>query len=293
MLEESCRLACIAIGVDYKPVPSDGRWHLANITGEPRGKGDGRIKAFPDRQGGIVWNFQTGERQFYFLNQHGGKTLSPAERAEIEAKQRQRAAELTQRQEQTAARARALWHQAQPARDHPYLIRKNVQAHGARVTTWTRQTEAGRIEIQNALLVPMYNQNGVIRSLQAIFPDDCPELGRNKDFLPCGERGGLFWWIGQPTGTVLIAEGFSTAATLHKETGQRVYIAFAANNLMSVGKTLREKLPDAELIFCADNDTKTKGNPGVTYATQAAQAVGGRVTIPPTHGDFNDYFNGA
>jgi putative DNA primase/helicase len=62
---------------------------------------------------------------------------------------------------------------------------------------------------------------------------------------------------------------------------------------MSVGKTLRVKLPDAELIFCADNDTKTKGNPGVMYATQAAQAVGGRVTIPPTHGDFNDYFNEA
>jgi putative DNA primase/helicase len=87
----------------------------------------------------------------------------------------------------------------------------------------------------------------------------------------------------------LIAEGFATAATLHEESGYRVYIAFTANNLMAVGRIVREKLPDAEIVFCADNDTKTPGNPGLTKATEAAQAISGSVAVPPLPGDFNDH----
>ncbi|WP_254257826.1 toprim domain-containing protein [Methylobacter tundripaludum] len=107
--------------------------------------------------------------------------------------------------------------------------------------------------------------------------------------MPGGGLAGLFWWIGAKTEKVLIAEGFATAATLHEESGYRVYVAFTANNLMAVGRIVREKLPDAEIVFCADNDTQTPGNPGLTKATGAAEAVGGSVTVPPIHGDFNDY----
>ena len=99
---------------------------------------------------------------------------------------------------------------------------------------------------------------------------------------------GLFWWIGPKTDKVLICEGFATAATLQEETGNRVYMAFTANNLMAVGRIVREKLPDAEIVFCADNDT-TAGNPGLTKATAAAQAIGASVAVPPISGDFNDY----
>ena len=135
----------------------------------------------------------------------------------------------------------------------------------------------------------MFNQSGVIRSLQAIFTEKHPILDRDKDFLPGGGRAGLFGWIGPRTDKVLIAEGFSTSATLHEESGYRVYIAFAANNLLAGGLIVRDKLPDAEIVFCADNDTQTPGNPGLTKATEAAQAVGGSVAVPPISGDFNDY----
>ena len=189
----------------------------------------------------------------------------------------------------------ALWQAAKSApKDHPYLVRKQVKPHGLRVVTWKRaikdeQGQWQQISIDNALLVPMFDQTGVIRSLQAIFPEKHPVLNRDKDFLPGGGRGGLFGWIGSRTDKVLIAEGFSTSATLHEDTGYRVYIAFAANNLMAVGLIVRDKLPDAGIVFCADNDTQTLGNPGLTKATEAAQAVNGSVAVPPIQGDFNDY----
>jgi putative DNA primase/helicase len=105
---------------------------------------------------------------------------------------------------------------------------------------------------------------------------------------------GLFWWIGkrsnQPGETVLIAEGFATAATLHEQTGLRVYMAFTAGNLLAVGRIVRERLPSANIVFAADNDSQTKGNPGVTKANEAAAAVGGSVAVPPIpNADFNDY----
>jgi putative DNA primase/helicase len=174
------------------------------------------------------------------------------------------------------------------------LVRKDVNPYILRVTTWKRtitdkQGNRRQVAIDNTLLVPMYDPSGSIRSLQAIFPEKHPLFDRDKDFLPGAARAELFSWIGPKTDTVLIAEGFSTAATLHQESGFRVYIAFAANNLMAVGLMVREKLPSADIIFCADNDLKTKGNPGLTYATAAAEIVGGSVAVPPIAGDFNDY----
>lgn len=91
------------------------------------------------------------------------------------------------------------------------------------------------------------------------------------------------------TEKVLICEGMATAFSLHEETGYRVYMAFTANNLMLVGRIVREKLPDAKIVFCADNDINVKGNPGRTKATAAALDIGATVAVPPIAGDFNDY----
>jgi putative DNA primase/helicase len=296
-IEEACRIACEAIGVDYKPVPADGVFHPADIADDHKGKNDARIKIFPDRQGGIVCNWKSNEQQSFFVNNNRDscEPIPPAERERIQAEQQRRQVEQQARQDKAAHRAQALWQAAKPApEDHPYLIRKQVKPHGLRVGTWKRsvkddQGKYQQLIIENALLLPMFDQTGVIRSLQAIFTEKHTVLDRDKDFLPGGGRGGLFGWIGARTDKVLIAEGFGTSATLHEETGYRVYIAFAANNLMAVGCIVREKLPDAKIVFCADNDTQTPGNPGLTKATEAAQAVNGSVAVPPIDGDFNDY----
>lgn len=297
-IEDACRSACEGIGVDYKPVPHDGLFHTADLTDDHKGKNDGRIKIFPDRQGGIVWNHKSGEQRPFFVNDSrgaSGEPIKPVDREHIQREQQRRQVEQQARQDKAALKAQAIWKASQLAPlDHPYLIRKQVKAYGVRGGSWTRsiKDEAGKyhkITIKKCLILPLYDQEGTIRSLQAIFPEKSQELDRDRDFMPGGGVAGLFWWIGAKSDTVLICEGFATAATLREDTGYRVYMAFTANNLLAVGRVVRAKLPDARIVFCADNDTLTLGNPGLTKATEAAQAVDGYVAAPLVHGDFNDY----
>lgn len=67
-LIEQARAACNRLGIEYKDVPADGRWHSADIENDPRGKGDGRIKLFLDGRGGIVHNHKTGANECFFIN---------------------------------------------------------------------------------------------------------------------------------------------------------------------------------------------------------------------------------
>jgi len=294
-IEDACRNACESIGVDYKPVPTDGLFHTADLTGDHKGKNDGRIKIFQDRQGGIAWNHKSGVKQTFFINRLAGEPTPQVDHEHIQREQQRRQLEQQTQHDKAATKALSVWNKATPApANHPYLIRKQIQAHGARLGSWARSVkdDAGKyrkIVIENCLLLPLYNELAVLRSLQAIFTEHHPILDRGKDFMPGGGLAGLFWWLGAKTEKVLIAEGFATAATLHKDTGYRVYMAFTSNNLLAVGRIVREKLPTAEIVFCADNDTKTKGNPGLTKANEAAEAVNGSVAVAPIHGDFNDY----
>lgn len=286
---------CADVEVVYKAVPMDDEWHSTDVLNDPRGRNDGRIKLFMDRQGGIVRNWKTGEQRTFFVKGNKPDLINDKDRERINADRQRRERNLKAKHDRVACRAVADFRAAKPApHDYPYLIRKDIPPFSSRVSSWRRKIRLDdgsykNIVVDNSLLIPMYNAAGELRSLQAIFAIEPPELKRGKDFLPGGELAGLFWWIGKRSNTVLIAEGFATAATLHVETGFRVYIAFTAGNLLAVGKIVREHLPEADIIFCADNDEKTTGNPGVTKATEAAAFVGGSIAIPPIAGDFNDY----
>jgi putative DNA primase/helicase len=294
-IDTAAQDACSAVGVEFKPVPADGLFHAADLVDDHRGRGDGRIKIFQDRQGGIVWNHKTGEQKAFFVYRKGGAPISTAERERIKAEQERRDQERKARQDKTAKRAASIFKASELAPlDHPYLIKKCIKAHGVRLADWCRTFQDGtgnhqKLIIENTLLIPMYNEHGKLRNLQGIFPKESPELGRGKDFLPGGELSGQFWWIGEKSDPVCIAEGLATAATIYEETGYRVYIAFTANNLLAVGRIVRKHLPDVKIIFTADNDLNTKNNTGLTKATEAAAAVDGFVSFPPIAGDFNDY----
>ncbi|MFZ2171049.1 MAG: toprim domain-containing protein [Methylococcaceae bacterium] len=293
--EELGRAACESVGINFKQFPHDGVFHVVDTTeGKPR-NGAGRIKFFEDGKGGIAWNWQTGKKQNFSLNKANCEPTPPAELERIKKEQRKRQMELQKRQDRAAKRAVALWGQLIPAeQNHPVCILKCIKPHCARVGDWRRTIQNNeekyeKLIIKNSLIIPMFDQTGALRSLQAIFPEIQPALGRNKDFLPGSGLAGLFCWLGKKTDKVLVCEGFATACTLHEQTNYRVYVAFSANNLMSVGLIIREKLPDVEIVFCGDNDAKTLGNPGITKATEAAAAVDGYVIAPPIPGDFNDY----
>lgn len=299
-IEDAARAALLELGLASPKSLEPDRFHVVDAEDGKRGNGAGRIKVFADGKGGYCQNWKTGEKRSFFLDgETKAKPLTKRERARIDRERRKRQAEAAAKQDQAAKRALSIWQDATPApENHPYLVRKQIKPHGARLGRWRRviQDKGGNrstITIENALLLPLFDAAGTIRSLQAVFPEKHPVLGRDKDFLPAGGLAGMFWWVGSRTNqaneTVLICEGFATACTLHEQSGHRVYMAFTAGNLLAVGRIVRERLPTANIVFAADNDTKTAGNPGLTKATEAAAAVGGSVAVPPIHGDFNDY----
>ena len=57
-------------------------------------------------------------------------------------------------------------------------------------------------------------------------------------------------------------------------------MAFNAGNLEAVATALRIKHPALKIIIAADDDHQTDGNPGLTKATAAAQAVSGLLAVP-------------
>jgi len=258
--------ACRNLGV-FPPgaLPDIDKWEPADIDGDKHGKGDARIKLFPDGEGGIVHNWKSGEQQVFFAD--AVKTLKPEQRAAryqaIEAARMRAEAELETERKQAASKAAAIWQSAKPAPvDHQYLVAKGIKAHGAR--------------LHNGALVISMCDGGEIHSLQFIAPDG------EKRFLTGGRVTGCYYGIGTTKGAaaLCIAEGFATGATIHEATGYPVAVAFNAGNLEAVARAMRAKLPELRLILCADDDAATEGNPGLTKATEAVHAVGGLLAIP-------------
>lgn len=240
----------------------DAGWYVLHADGIPAG-------AFGDWRSGLseTWRADIGRK------------LTPAEeaahRTRLDAIRREREVEDAKRKAEAQAQAAAIWQAARPATEHPYLIAKGVASYGLRL-------EVGR------LVIPLRDSEGVLHSLQFIAHDG------EKRFLPGGHVKGGYFAIGKPNGTLCIAEGYATAASIHEATGHAVAVAFNAGNLLPVARALRAKYPELRIIVCADNDQWTEGNPGLTKAREAAETVGGLLAMPsfrdiaakPT--DFND-----
>lgn len=217
---------------------------------------------------GSFGTWRTDERHTWKASSN--ETATPAERAELQRKlqaaQRARAAEEARVRAEAAARAMRLWSGAKPATDdHPYLRSKGVHAYGLRA-------------LRDQLMVPARDADGRLHTLQFIGPDG------SKRFLTGGRIAGCYYAIGRPDDALLLAEGYATAATLHQATGRAVAVCFNCGNLVSVARALRAKFPSLRFVICADNDSGTPGNPGLTAAHQAAKAIGAGVAFPRFEG---------
>jgi phage/plasmid primase-like uncharacterized protein len=178
-----------------------------------------------------------------------------------------------ERQHQVASETvEKIWTTANPANaEHPYLAKKNIQTHGARITGDGR------------LVLPLYDSDGTLATLQYIDHEG------GKLYHPGGQTGGKFWMIGSldEPGTLFVAEGFATAATIHETTDRPVVVAYSASNLVPVTGTLREMYgATQDIVIVADHD---QSGVGQRYAEQASAKYGARMVMPPILGDANDY----
>jgi phage/plasmid primase-like uncharacterized protein len=256
----------------------DGKLHRFNsgTKGTP-GRGDktGWYCCFPDgvpagRFGcwradiEVTWRADVGRELSIVEQMAHTKRMAEAVKARDAAK-----AKL---HEAVADVAETIWASLDAAPDwHPYLVRKGIQPNGARVTGDGR------------LALPMYDPAGALVSLQYIDNEG------GKLYHASGRASDSQWLVGDDTGgTIYIAEGFATAATIAEETGHACAIAYSASNLPNVAKALREQRGNlADIAVVADHD---KGGIGFKYADQAAAKYGIRVVRVPIEGmDANDY----
>jgi putative DNA primase/helicase len=268
-----------AAGLSPPDVIEPGRIHRFPGEGKRNGNTAGWCKLFDDGRGGVYGDFSTGVVESWRAEHPRPLTLVEREafRRNVEESKARAAAERQAEQAEAALRAAERWQAAKPADPaHPYLVAKFVKPHGIR-------QEGDR------LLIPLRDASAVLRSLQFIGPDG------SKKFLPGGRVAGCYFGIGKPDGTLCLAEGYATGASIYEATGYAVAVAFNAGNLDAVARELRSKLPDARIIVCADDDCRTDGNPGVANASEAALAVGGLVAVPEFGADrsagatdFND-----
>lgn len=298
---DAFKAAMLDVGIEPPDqVAADGVLHRLHIAGHKSGTLNGAYKLNIEgaKPAGYFEDFKSGIKSTWKAE---GKTqpLTQADRRQIETAKQERQQQQQKRYEQAAQTAQHLVTIAKPltGNDHPYLLRKRVEAHGLyRLKNWTKRikNEAGEwisVTVQNVLLVPLIDLHSKVWNLQAIFPDPHPLLGRDKDFLAGGRLGGLFHAIGKSSDEVIVCEGYATGVSLHTATGLQVFCAMSAGNLRAVAQSIRDADSNRKIFIAADNDAENPKNPGLTYAQKAAQAVGGFLAIPPIAGDFNDYAN--
>ena len=204
-----------------------------------------------------------------------GRSLTVAEemaqsRRLAEAKTK-RDAEQKKTREVAANTVEIIWAEGSAASpEHPYLQRKGIKPHGARVTGDGR------------LMVPLYTAEGELSSIQYIAGDG------DKKYHPGGQTGSMFWMLGhlEDADTLYLAEGFATGATIQEVTGKPCAVAYSASNLVAVAGILKIAHPTLDICIVADNDASGVGQ---RYAEQASAKFGVRMTMPPTQGDANDY----
>lgn len=264
------------------PLIPDGKIHRYDVPGDkPRSK-NGWYVLFEDSNSTIVFgSWKTGQRvQSSLKDPH---SFSPDEREQyhrrIAQAQQEADREKTILQQEAAPRAQRIWDESLPAPlDHPYLVAKHIRPHGIRVS-------------RERLVIPCYDKVGSLATLQFISGTG------EKKFLRHGAKKGNSFVMGEPGASLYLVEGFATGATVHEITGVQTVVAFDAENLNPVALALRRQYPDVHIVFAADNDGRTPGNPGLTKAQEAAAAVKGAVVFPvfnttPANGkpptDFND-----
>ena len=301
-----------------KSIEADDNWHRLIYMGEKVSSGRYRLGYAGEDFG--IGGFGSDKDPAGFRNWHskreGGTEISREQRQAMrkaaDEYKAQKAAELARKQARIGAWLKKAVADMPAATEHPYLTKKQVAPHSIK---WRKKG--------GELVIPMYGSTGQVMNVQRITKTGW------KGFFKGAKVSGCCYPIGRvvdvPETTILICEGFATGATLHEVTGLPVRVAFNTGNLKPLAVALKEKYPQARLVFAADHDAwvfapgkkpddvkpqevpadderwnswRESGllwNPGIEKARAAAVEIGGAVVIYPVFSDtigkptdFND-----
>lgn len=263
-------------GLEPPDVIEPGKLHRFPGSGKSGSNRAGWCLLFDDGLGGCFGDWSSGISETWQAKRD--KPRLRVERAafarQVEAAKKQAEAERRSRQNDVANRAAAIWNAATAAPgNHPYLIRKGILPHGARLH-------------KSALTLPVMNFAGRLTSLQFIVADG------GKLLLSGGRKRGCFIPVsgdmGNP-GRVIICEGWATGCTLAEDdSAALVLAAIDAGNLVPVAVGARGLWPSVELVIAGDDDRLTRDNPGAAKARAAAVAACALLAMPPWPEDAPD-----
>lgn len=282
MLDDAMRGACAAIGIVAPKKVSPGRWSQSPVIGKAASNTSGRVMIFDDRQGGIAWNWATGERQPFSILGQGA--AAPARPRDL-AKERQQEAERAEIHRICAEIVRTSQESG-----HPYFVRKGFPEEVGLVHEAPWRCFPSNA-LGEALTKAMPEGNGPwlivpgrigqrITTVQFISPE-----GAKKNILR-GQMGGASRRIGQGRET-WVCEGIATALSVRAALrflgrSATVLSAFSASNVAKVAS----ELPGA--IIAADHDKPVEAFGGLGTGEFYALRSGCKWVMPSCMGDFND-----
>lgn len=277
------RDAIRATGLEPPDAIEPGKFHRFPGKGKRARNRAGWCLLFDDYRGGCFGDWSSGYSEVWQAQRAKpcSHTESVAFARQVRAARQRAEVERLTRHAEAAKRADIIWNTAASApNDHPYLLRKSIEPHSARLH-------------KSALVLPILDFTGKLTSLQFIAAD-----GRKK-LLSGGRKQGCFIPVTDVTTApsyVVICEGWATGCTLAEDDPSALVLAaIDAGNLKPVATAARCLWPSAALVIAGDDDRLTRGNPGATKATSAAIASGALLALPqwpenaPDHlTDFND-----
>ncbi|MFM4860546.1 primase-helicase zinc-binding domain-containing protein [Aeromonas media] len=194
------------------------------------------------------------------------------EQAAEKARQREAAAALAQQMEREAVGCMA--------EQVPYLARKGFS--GFVVDVLARDYSYHKAGL---LLVVLFNIDGVTTCAEII--DN--KIIDNKRALAGGQKIGSAAYIepfdGLPENAAHcgVVEGYATGLSVRALTGGwPVFCGMSKAGLMDAAKIARYNCPKAQIVICGDVGAERE-------AEEAARAVGGLVSYPPSGRDWDDY----
>ena len=297
-LHAAAQTACQQIGVIYQDKPADGGFHALDVEGKATRNGAGRIRLYPDGEGGQVWNHVTTDTLQFWAKSN--QTFTPAEaaakRQQREEDNRQAEALLAEERSGAAKLAGQVWKVAGPVLDSVYFNRKGVTPTDTlkeialsglvKMIDYTPAVRGEFFTGSKVLIAPVFDGTK-ITTIEMIS-----EKGL-KAGLKGGQKKGGFWSShklpdGDGTGLVIgIGEGVSTMLTYNMAGGNIGIAALSCGNMAAVGKYFRNRYPAARIEIVSD-----VGN-GEASAIEAALAVAGYLIKPTfpdgsTETDIND-----
>ena len=259
---EKFRTAADRLGFDLsKDFVADGRWHSVRVEGDKGKETAGSYKLTEERRRidgrevvmlhGYLKNNRI-DKGHGFSSEVDRANFRPISAAELQHRHKAEEQRLADKRERDGVEVRQFLDACPSARVHPYLDKKRL--NDVALQMGLKVTPNGK-----DLIIPLTDDKGVILSYQKIVP--FRDGSFEKRFATGVRQDGLWHLIGEigrPDEPIKITEGWATAASVAKSTGESVLASMSAGSLE---KTVRRliaagKQPN-QITVCAEDDEVT------------------------------------